>query len=156
MAKPSKRFAASQTRLLEAAGEVFAEKGYEAATVREICRRAEVANIAAVNYYFGDKEKLYVAVVKHALGSAEAATPDEVPADLPPRQRLRKAIRRMAEALGGGCRPAWQLQLMGRELACPSPACGWSCATSSSRTIARCCACWTTCCRPRRRRRRGT
>jgi AcrR family transcriptional regulator len=124
MAKPSKRFAASQTRLLEAAGEVFAEKGYEAATVREICRRADVANIAAVNYYFGDKEKLYVAVVKHAYGAAaEPATADGPPAELPPRQKLREAIRRMAEALVGGCRPAWQLQLMGRELACPSPAC---------------------------------
>ena len=48
----------TEKRLLEAAGEVFAEFGYRAATVRQICEKAG-ANIAAVNYYFGDKEKLY-------------------------------------------------------------------------------------------------
>ena len=49
----------TRARLLETAGEVFAEKGYEAATVREICEKAGV-NLAAVNYYFGGKELLYV------------------------------------------------------------------------------------------------
>jgi AcrR family transcriptional regulator len=48
-----------QTReaLLEAAAQVFAELGFRAATVREICQRAR-ANIASVNYHFGDKENL--------------------------------------------------------------------------------------------------
>jgi AcrR family transcriptional regulator len=46
-------------RLLKSACEVFAEKGYRDATVAEICDRAG-ANIAAVNYYFGSKDALYV------------------------------------------------------------------------------------------------
>ena len=50
--------AETRRQLLEAAGAVFAEAGYRDATVREICRRAH-ANIAAINYHFGDKEKLY-------------------------------------------------------------------------------------------------
>jgi AcrR family transcriptional regulator len=58
----------TQQRLLEAAGQVFAERGYEAATVREICQRADV-NIAAVNYYFRDKERLYIEAVKSACRS---------------------------------------------------------------------------------------
>lgn len=48
----------TQERLLESAAKVFAEKGFRGATVAEICERAE-ANVAAVNYHFGDKESLY-------------------------------------------------------------------------------------------------
>ena len=57
---------ATRDRLLMAAGEVFAEKGFDKATVREICQAANVQNIAAVNYYFGDKERLYIESVKRA------------------------------------------------------------------------------------------
>src|SRR3954451_22724831 len=42
----------TRQRLLEVAGEVFAEQGFKNATVREICKRAE-ANVAAINYHFG-------------------------------------------------------------------------------------------------------
>ena len=45
-------------KLLVAAGEIFAEKGFRDATIAEICRQAGT-NIAAVNYHFGSKEALY-------------------------------------------------------------------------------------------------
>lgn len=48
----------ARQRLLEAAIEVFASKGYEGASTREICRLGGV-NIAAIHYYFGDKASLY-------------------------------------------------------------------------------------------------
>ena len=48
----------ARQRLLEAAIEVFASKGYEGASTREICRLADV-NVAAIHYYFGDKASLY-------------------------------------------------------------------------------------------------
>ena len=48
----------ARQRLLEAAIEVFASKGYEGASTREICRLGGV-NVAAIHYYFGDKASLY-------------------------------------------------------------------------------------------------
>ena len=55
----------TRIRLVEAAGEEFAGKGFDAARIRTICERAG-ANVAAVNYHFGDKERLYVETVLHA------------------------------------------------------------------------------------------
>ncbi|MBI4804339.1 MAG: CerR family C-terminal domain-containing protein [Desulfovibrio sp.] len=53
-------------RILEAAIEVFLEKGYDAATIRDICAKAE-ANVAAVNYHFGSKDALHAAVLEHIM-----------------------------------------------------------------------------------------
>jgi AcrR family transcriptional regulator len=50
--------------ILETAGEVFAEQGYRKATIRYICKCSGV-NLAAINYYFGGKERLYLAVLKY-------------------------------------------------------------------------------------------
>ena len=60
----------TKARILEAAGNVFAQKGFEAGTVREICQLADV-NLAAINYHFGDKRRLYLAAVSHAYSSRE-------------------------------------------------------------------------------------
>ena len=109
-------------RLLEAAGQVFAERGFRAATVREICRRAD-ANLAAVNYHFGDKEHLYVEAVKHAHGrDPEVVMPDWSP-DTPPAEKLRDYIRNMFVRLLGNHRPAWHAQLIAREITQPTKAC---------------------------------
>ncbi len=48
----------TRDKILNAAGEVFAEYGFEGATIRSITERAEV-NVAAVNYHFRDKAELY-------------------------------------------------------------------------------------------------
>ena len=66
----------TRERVLTAASEIFAEKGYRDATVSEICEAAD-ANIASVNYHFGDKESLYDEVWRHALRSRRAGEESE-------------------------------------------------------------------------------
>jgi len=82
----------TRSRLLEAAGREFAEKGFEGATVRGISDRAE-ANLAAVNYYFGGKEALYerAVVESHECGTIESPELDLV--GLPPEEQLTVYIR---------------------------------------------------------------
>jgi len=105
-------------RLLEAAGEVFGEVGYKAATVREITSRAGM-NVAAVNYYFRDKEELYAAVLVHAQRCAMESLPaeeDEGPAEV----RLRIFVEGMLRHLLDPLRPAWHSRVMAREMASPT------------------------------------
>lgn len=49
---------ARRERLLKAAATVFAKDGFEKASLRAICLKAN-ANVASVKYYFGHKEGLY-------------------------------------------------------------------------------------------------
>jgi AcrR family transcriptional regulator len=52
--------------LLDAARDLFAERGYDGASIRAITRRAGV-NLGAVSYHFGSKEALYHAVIASKL-----------------------------------------------------------------------------------------
>ena len=65
----------TRQRILDASEAIFAEIGYEAATVRAICERANVKNIGAVNYYFQGKENLYRETVKNALRTCSEGAP---------------------------------------------------------------------------------
>jgi TetR/AcrR family transcriptional regulator, regulator of cefoperazone and chloramphenicol sensitivity len=60
------RGALARQSLVRAAVEVFGESGLEAATTRDIAQRAQ-QNIAAIAYYFGGKEGLYLAVAEHIV-----------------------------------------------------------------------------------------
>jgi AcrR family transcriptional regulator len=112
---------ATEQRLIEAAGEVFADKGFRAATIREIIQRAK-ANIAAVNYHFGDKENLYSAVFRYARQACEQKYPfvDAGPEEATPRQRLHRLVHSLMLRLLDKGRPAWQWQLMAREMLEPT------------------------------------
>ena len=110
-------------RILNAAGEVFADHGFKAATVREICRRAEV-NLSSVNYYFRDKERLYVEVFKAAHpGGPEGIAILDWPDDASPEQKLRLFIRALFERLLQAESPAWKMRLLQREILEPTALC---------------------------------
>jgi TetR/AcrR family transcriptional regulator, regulator of cefoperazone and chloramphenicol sensitivity len=108
--------------VLEAAGEVFAERGYYDATVREICARAG-ANVAAVNYHFRDKLGLYTEVLRQAVGAVQnEAIRKALDDDAEPEEVLRQAIRAMFKKMCGADRPDLRFGLMAHELAHPTPA----------------------------------
>ncbi len=89
-------------KLLVAASEVFAEKGFRDATVAEICSRAE-ANISAVNYHFGSKEALYQETWRHSFAESLKTYPLDggINATASAEERLRgqltALIRRIAD-----------------------------------------------------------
>jgi len=119
----SERQDETRLQILEAAGEVFAEVGFARATVREICRRAG-ANIAAVNYHFGDKETLYVEVLHHSQQRAFAKYPPllGVAADAPAEEKLRAFVRSFLLRLFDDGPITWFGRMMSREMVEPTEA----------------------------------
>jgi AcrR family transcriptional regulator len=107
----------TRQRLLEAAGEVFAEYGYRAATIRQICQRAG-ANIAAVNYHFRGKDKLYAECVSYWLNEALKKYPPDMglPPDSTPQQRLHAFVRSFLYRILDQSRHAWYGKLVARNL----------------------------------------
>ena len=57
----------TRDRLIEVSGELFAERGFDSVSLRVITESAN-ANLAAVNYHFGSKEELILAVVEDIVG----------------------------------------------------------------------------------------
>jgi AcrR family transcriptional regulator len=122
-AADSSRQAQTRLRLLEAAAKEFAEHGFHHATVRDICKRAE-ANVAAVNYHFGDKGGLYAQTLKHWIGVAMEQCPPHggVSADAPPADRLRGFVRGTLRRMLHDGAAGWHGQLMAREMVEPTAA----------------------------------
>lgn len=52
-----------RTHILEIAEEMFARNGFDATSVRELAKNAQV-NLAMISYYFGSKEKLFEAIIE--------------------------------------------------------------------------------------------
>jgi AcrR family transcriptional regulator len=112
----------TREKLLEVAEQVFADRGYQAATIREICVRAG-ANVAAVNYHFGDKLGLYTEVLQQSVRAAQLdAVRNAFEKTAPPEEILRAVIRARLRALCSGDLPARRFRILTHEMAQPSPA----------------------------------
>lgn len=107
--------------IIEAAGKLFAEEGYSRATVREICRQAG-ANVAAINYHFGDKKGLYLAVLKHYQDTSFQTYPPDLGINKlqSPEEKLRAFIRSFLLRMMDEGKPAWFGKLLAREFAQPT------------------------------------
>jgi AcrR family transcriptional regulator len=112
----------TRQRLLDAAEKVFADKGFEAASVDEITKLAE-ANRAAISFHFGGKERLYIETVKYAHRACHEGVPfPEFPAGTPAVERLRGFIKTVVQRMVAEPDP-YATQLMIREMAHPTAAC---------------------------------
>ncbi|QDU57653.1 TetR/AcrR family transcriptional regulator [Aeoliella mucimassa] len=111
----------SRQRLLQSAIEHFAAKGYEGATVRDICETAGL-NVNAVKYYFEDKRTLHAAAVTEAHHLAMQDKPfTEIPTTGTPQEKLRQFIHQtMGIVFGGERRDQPHHLLLARELTDPS------------------------------------
>nr|WP_321255511.1 CerR family C-terminal domain-containing protein [uncultured Pseudodesulfovibrio sp.] len=110
----------TKAALLSAAIEVFADKGFDSATVRDICGRAK-ANVAAVNYHYGSKNGLYAAVLEEIFPKGEDW--EKISSDsLQPEERLHEFVRGLIAEIyrmgNGMTSHRWSIFL--REMAKPS------------------------------------
>jgi AcrR family transcriptional regulator len=121
MANVKDNAASQETRrkLVDAAGEVFAERGLHAATLQEITDRAGV-NKAAVNYHFRDKLELYAAVVRYCVSFRAKLTPEEMAG--PPEDCLRALITHIIREILDPSKPRWRAAIVHHELAQPTAA----------------------------------
>jgi TetR/AcrR family transcriptional regulator, regulator of cefoperazone and chloramphenicol sensitivity len=115
---------ATRERLLNTAIRLFSQSGFEHVAVRDICREAG-ANLAAVNYHFGDKLGLYMAVVDVAVGIAleiNALTMLAGPASSAD-DRFRHYVRvYVGQLMNVDARTSWCHELIQHEQVDPTPA----------------------------------
>jgi AcrR family transcriptional regulator len=113
----------TRNRLLDTAVQFFAERGFKRVTVREICN-ASGANVAAVNYHFGDKLGLYNEVVQTAIEAMQSTSRAVIAAGEggSAEEKLRAHIRVYLQHLLDEGKSSWIHKLMNHEMADPTPA----------------------------------
>ncbi|QDU59712.1 HTH-type transcriptional repressor AcnR [Planctomycetes bacterium Pan216] len=118
----------TKARILEAAAKLFADKGFDSATVREICQEAG-ANLQAISYHFGDKASLYVEAVKYAhrlMHDPAGKQIPTLPGEMAPEAKLELMIRAFFQHMFENDplrRPDWCQRLVLREFMNPTQAC---------------------------------
>lgn len=113
----------TRQRILIVAGEAFAERGFRATTVRDICEAAGV-NLAAVNYHFQGKENLYREVIRYV--HSEKVTQFPMPPmteSMTAEERLHGFVLTMARRMLGAAEMSWQNSLLFREMFSPTGVC---------------------------------
>ena len=112
--------AETRQHILDVAGQLFADKGFERTTSREICSAAET-NLAAVNYHFGSRDGLYDAVLVEAHGQIiafddlESIAHSSITAEAKLRQLIEIIVRQSAAS-----NLPWGVRVLLREFMSPS------------------------------------
>jgi TetR/AcrR family transcriptional regulator len=81
-----------ETTIAQAAKEVFAERGYQRATLEEIAQRAGMSK-ATIYLYYRNKDDLFLHVVEELITMVMAATAEEAATAKPPLEKLYGMVR---------------------------------------------------------------
>jgi TetR/AcrR family fatty acid metabolism transcriptional regulator len=88
----------TKDKILEAARELFEEKGYDSASVREIAAKAKV-NVALINYHFGSKETLLTDLVEQSATATHVRLADISKSPASPEDKLHQAVALMVDKI---------------------------------------------------------
>jgi TetR/AcrR family transcriptional regulator, regulator of cefoperazone and chloramphenicol sensitivity len=113
----------TRQRLLETASKLFSQRGFNNVTVREICAEAR-ANVAGVNYHFGDKFGLYREVVRTAIDAMRGTSAAAMEAGFggSAEDKLRAYVRVFLQRVAANGQDSWIHRLMNHEVTDPTPA----------------------------------
>lgn len=105
----------TRAKIIEAAGELFADFGYHGVTVRDIVNKAQT-HLSALNYHFASKEALYREVLRLACASPEWAKQDLTAYQkLPAKQALDELVKAWICDYTHGDSGGWKAKLVSRE-----------------------------------------
>jgi AcrR family transcriptional regulator len=96
--RQAERRAETRSKLMNAAGNVFAEHGYERATLEEIADRAGLSK-GAVYYNFASKEELFLALLEDRLVGQLDGVEQVFEEATPPERQSRAAAQRFLEGI---------------------------------------------------------
>jgi len=109
----------TRNRILEVAGELFADQGFAETPSKVIAARAEV-DLAAINYHFGGRDGLYAAVLVEAHRGLIGADllRGVAEADLSPPEKLHRVISSLVTATT--VEGDWRTRVLAQEILSPS------------------------------------
>jgi AcrR family transcriptional regulator len=92
-------FNEKQIQIIEVTEKLFAVKGYEGTSVRDIAHEAGV-NVAMISYYFGSKEKLFQAVFAHRISKSKMSLENLLHnSELTPEEKINKLVHDYVDKL---------------------------------------------------------
>jgi len=112
---------ATRAKIIEAAGQLFAVRGFHGVTVRDIAKKADI-HFSLLNYHFKGKDALYREVLLHACRSA-LMSPEERDylQDLDPQEALFLFAKETINIYSKQPAFSWKLAIIDREFWEPSP-----------------------------------
>ena len=107
----------TRNKIISAAQTVFAEKGFNRTSVRDICNLADV-NIAMIKYYFKDKEGLYRELIQNFFEEKQKkfANTEKILIEKDPEKRLRFFLENVLNSLDPKGEDVWFQSIMKNEI----------------------------------------